>query len=153
MIKVVISLFDLPTRSMEHACSIDLVLKRHNTDFGIFDIYCLYIWFRMQYGAIIKFSIQNNTLCRNWTYDIRFWRPAFYPWTKSAYLYGRLESFLANDFWFLLLVNRIMGMTGFEPATFCTQNKRATKLRYIPEPTYIVSFFLSLCYSSPNLLS
>lgn len=23
-------------------------------------------------------------------------------------------------------------MTGFEPATFCTQNKRATKLRYIP---------------------
>jgi len=25
-----------------------------------------------------------------------------------------------------------VGMTGFEPATFCTQNKRATKLRYIP---------------------
>ena len=23
-------------------------------------------------------------------------------------------------------------MTGFEPVTFCTQNKRATKLRYIP---------------------
>ncbi|KAK7322256.1 hypothetical protein VNO80_32656 [Phaseolus coccineus] len=25
-------------------------------------------------------------------------------------------------------------MTGFEPVTFCTQNKRATKLRYIPFP-------------------
>lgn len=25
-----------------------------------------------------------------------------------------------------------VGMTGFEPVTFCTQNKRATKLRYIP---------------------
>jgi hypothetical protein len=25
-----------------------------------------------------------------------------------------------------------VGMTGFEPATFCTQNKHATKLRYIP---------------------
>lgn len=26
----------------------------------------------------------------------------------------------------------MVGMTGFEPVTFCTQNKRATKLRYIP---------------------
>ncbi|KAK7234880.1 hypothetical protein RIF29_46570 [Crotalaria pallida] len=26
---------------------------------------------------------------------------------------------------------RGVGMTGFEPVTFCTQNKRATKLRYI----------------------
>src|SRR6266508_6362823 len=25
-------------------------------------------------------------------------------------------------------------MTGFEPVTFCTQNKRATKLHYIPFP-------------------
>ncbi|KAG6540164.1 hypothetical protein Mapa_018454 [Marchantia paleacea] len=38
-------------------------------------------------------------------------------------------------------------MTGFEPATFCTQNKRATKLRYIPKPFFsicIVLFFFSL---------
>ncbi len=26
----------------------------------------------------------------------------------------------------------MVGMTGFEPATFCSQNRRATKLRYIP---------------------
>lgn len=32
----------------------------------------------------------------------------------------------------LLLLYIEVGMTGFEPATFCTQNKRATKLRYIP---------------------
>lgn len=25
-----------------------------------------------------------------------------------------------------------VGMTGFEPATFCSQSRRATKLRYIP---------------------
>lgn len=41
-------------------------------------------------------------------------------------------------------------MTGFEPVTFCTQNKRATKLRYIP-------FFLHCCtmllYKSPVLFS
>lgn len=32
-------------------------------------------------------------------------------------------------------------MTGFEPATFCTQNKRATKLRYIPP----ICYFLICC--------
>ncbi|BBN20758.1 hypothetical protein Mp_zg01050 [Marchantia polymorpha subsp. ruderalis] len=40
-------------------------------------------------------------------------------------------------------------MTGFEPATFCTQNKRATKLRYIPKPffsTCIVLFFFFFAY-------
>ena len=31
-------------------------------------------------------------------------------------------------------------MTGFEPATFCTQNKRATKLRYIP--TFVIKYTL-----------
>ena len=30
----------------------------------------------------------------------------------------------------------MVGMTGFEPATSCSQSKRATKLRYIPIPTY-----------------
>jgi hypothetical protein len=27
----------------------------------------------------------------------------------------------------------IIGMTGFEPATSCSQSRRATKLRYIPD--------------------
>jgi hypothetical protein len=26
----------------------------------------------------------------------------------------------------------LIGMTGFEPATSCSQSRRATKLRYIP---------------------
>ena len=30
----------------------------------------------------------------------------------------------------------MVGMTGFEPATSCSQSKRATKLRYIPIPHY-----------------
>lgn len=40
-----------------------------------------------------------------------------------------------------------VGMTGFEPATFCTQNKRATKLRYIPPIiNYYFIFILSVSY-------
>ena len=30
------------------------------------------------------------------------------------------------------LLTRLVGMTGFEPATSCSQSRRATKLRYIP---------------------
>lgn len=47
-----------------------------------------------------------------------------------------------------------VGMTGFEPATFCTQNKRATKLRYIPPIinnyfifVLIVSYLLHFAYT------
>ena len=40
----------------------------------------------------------------------------------------------------LSLEMRKLGMTGFEPATFCTQNKRATKLRYIP--TFVINYIL-----------
>ena len=29
-------------------------------------------------------------------------------------------------------IDNKIGMTGFEPAASCTQNKRATELRYIP---------------------
>ena len=39
-------------------------------------------------------------------------------------------------------------MTGFEPATFCTQNKRATKLRYIPvkySTKFIINHVLMIC--------
>ena len=41
-----------------------------------------------------------------------------------------------------------IGMTGFEPATFCTQNKHATELRHIPtnfdsQPVSLIpSFFI-----------
>lgn len=35
-------------------------------------------------------------------------------------------------------------MTGFEPATSCTQNKRATKLRYIPLAFPYKELYLSL---------
>ena len=31
-----------------------------------------------------------------------------------------------------LRIDKKIGMTGFEPAASCTQNKRATELRYIP---------------------
>ena len=31
-----------------------------------------------------------------------------------------------------LRIDNKIGMTGFEPAASCTQNKRATELRYIP---------------------
>ncbi len=36
-----------------------------------------------------------------------------------------------------------IGMTGFEPATSCSQSRRATKLRYIPD-----SFFFIIASSS-----
>jgi hypothetical protein len=32
----------------------------------------------------------------------------------------------------------LVGMAGFEPATFCSQSRRAAKLRYIPPPSYII---------------
>lgn len=35
-------------------------------------------------------------------------------------------------------------MTGFEPVTFCTQNKRANKLRYIPFPNCCTSVLKEL---------
>jgi hypothetical protein len=30
------------------------------------------------------------------------------------------------------MANNMVGMTGFEPATLCSQSRCATKLRYIP---------------------
>ncbi len=42
-----------------------------------------------------------------------------------------------------------VGMTGFEPATFCTQNKRATKLRYIP--LYLLGIIIILFTIIENL--
>ena len=42
---------------------------------------------------------------------------------------------------------RWIGMTGFEPATSCSQNRSATKLRYIPaavdHPSLVYLFFFS----------
>ncbi len=35
-------------------------------------------------------------------------------------------------------------MTGFEPATSCSQNRSATKLRYTPPPFFSLPFFFSL---------
>jgi hypothetical protein len=32
----------------------------------------------------------------------------------------------------LVDIDILVGMTGFEPATSCSQSRRATKLRYIP---------------------
>lgn len=32
----------------------------------------------------------------------------------------------------IMVTKNQVGMTGFEPATFCSQSRRATKLRYIP---------------------
>lgn len=41
-------------------------------------------------------------------------------------------------------------MTGFEPAAFCTQNKRATKLRYIPCLLTLRDYYTRLSPSPPS---
>ena len=48
------------------------------------------------------------------------------------------------------IMKLVVGITGFEPVTFCSQSRRATKLRYIPINILILSnlyFFVYLLNS------
>lgn len=76
----------------------------------------------------------------------------------------RMFSFEQTKFWICQLeklqeeywggkgeVYFMVGVTGFEPATSCSQNKRATRLRYTPpEKTYL--FIVSTRNSKKNLI-
>ena len=45
----------------------------------------------------------------------------------------------------LQILKLIVGITGFEPVTFCSQSRRATKLRYIPTMQIIVIYKINIC--------
>lgn len=52
--------------------------------------------------------------------------------------YGRLLHIQAKQVQALRQVKKMVGVEGFEPPTFCSQSRRATRLRYTP--TFETSF-------------
>lgn len=47
---------------------------------------------------MIQHNINGITLCRTWTYDIGFWRPAFYQTELRALFYDRGYNWKEKDF-------------------------------------------------------
>jgi hypothetical protein len=43
------------------------------------------------------------------------------------------HGFIKKDTVTTMSIMQMVGMTGFEPAAFCSQSRRDTKLRYIPK--------------------
>mgnify|MGYP002223808545 CR=1 FL=1 len=54
---------------------------------------------------------------------------------KVIHAYNDVD--LDEVWWMSLILN--LGTTGFEPATYCSQSNRATKLRYVPFPKYQIN--------------
>jgi hypothetical protein len=54
---------------------------------------------------------------------VQFWKSP----TKNPSLFCRFKGKILGEY-----LQRMVGATGFEPAAFCTQSRRDTKLRYAP---------------------
>ena len=67
---------------------------------------------------------------------------------KTAVLPIELQGNIFNYYDNAICFIAIVGLTGFEPATFCSQSRRATKLRHNP----LIEDWIWLSSNPPDLL-